>query len=394
MAAWIITLVCLTLFALGLPIVLTMALWAAAISYLVVDLSLANFGQNAWYGLENFAFLALPLFIVTGDLVLAGGIARHLAGFANALVGWIRGGLAMATIMACGFFAAITAAAGGTVGVIIPPSIIYIVYGIIMNVSPVDLFVAGIVPGIFMVLFMMLAAHLLARFGLQHAPASGASFGVTEAVRGAWRARHGFVAVALIMGSIYLGIFSPTEAAALAAAYAWVAGVLFTRELKLSATHRVMHRSAQINGLLVPIVALSIMLQQAISLLGVTESVERFVSGFGGRVAVTAVIMLIILAVGTVFESVPNVIMTAPILAPAAYAVGIDPIQFAMIFLLGDTLGFITWPYGLNLFVASSLTGIPYMKISYRALWYCAALLFPWIMVAVFPWMTLGLLGR
>src|SRR5438445_346434 len=265
MEAWIITLVCLTLFALGLPIVLTMALWAAAISYLVVDLSLANFGQNAWYGLENFAFLALPLFIVTGDLVLAGGIARHLAGFANALVGWIRGGLAMATIMACGFFAAIsgsnaattatigsimipemnrrgydrvfaaaTAAAGGTVGVIIPPSIIYIVYGIIMNVSPVDLFVAGIVPGIFMVLFMMLA-------------------------------------------------------------------------------------------------------------------------------------------VGTVFESVPNVIMTAPILAPAAYAVGIDPIQFAMIFLLGDTLGFITWPYGLNLFVASSLTGIPYMKISYRALWYCAA---------------------
>ena len=425
MEAWIITLVCLTLFALGLPIVLIMALWTAAISYFVVNLSLANFGQNAWYGLENFAFLALPLFIVTGDLVLAGGIARHLAGFANALVGWIRGGLAMATIMACGFFAAIsgsnaattatigsimipemnrrgydrvfaaaTAAAGGTVGVIIPPSIIYIVYGIIMNVSPVDLFVAGIVPGIFMVLFMMLAAHLLARFGLQHAPASGASFAVREAVRGAWRARHGFVAVALIMGSIYLGIFSPTEAAALAAVYAWVAGVLFTRELKLSATHRVMHRSAQINGLLVPIVALSIMLQQAISLLGVTDSVERFVSGFGGRVAVTTVIMLIILAVGTVFESVPNVIMTAPILAPAAYAVGIDPIQFAMIFLLGDTLGFITWPYGLNLFVASSLTGIPYMKISYRALWYCAALLFPWIMVAAFPWMTLGLLGR
>ena len=224
-------------------------------------------------------------------------------------------------------FAAATAAAGGTVGVIIPPSIIYIVYGIIMNVSPVDLFVAGILPGIFMVLFMMLAAHLLARFGLQHAPASGASFAVTEAARGGWRARHGFVAVALIMGSIYLGIFSPTEAAALAAVYAWVAGVLFTGELKLSATHRVMHRSAQINGLLVPIVALSIMLQQAISLLGVTESVERFVSGFGGRVAVTAVIMLIILAVGTVFESVPNVIMTAPILAPAAYAVGIDPTQ-------------------------------------------------------------------
>src|SRR3989442_7223712 len=118
MAAWIIPLVCLTLFALGLPIVLTMALWTAEISYLVVDLSLANFGQNAWYGLENFAFLALPLFIVTGDLVLAGGIARHLAGFANALVGWIRGGLAMATIMACGFFAAISGSNAATTATI------------------------------------------------------------------------------------------------------------------------------------------------------------------------------------------------------------------------------------------------------------------------------------
>src|SRR2546426_11271664 len=106
MAAWIITLVCLTLFALGLPIVLTMALWTAAISYFVVNLSLANFGQNAWYGLENFAFLALPLFIVTGDLVLAGGIAPHLARFANTLVGRIRGGVEMATILTCGFLAA------------------------------------------------------------------------------------------------------------------------------------------------------------------------------------------------------------------------------------------------------------------------------------------------
>src|SRR2546427_1766039 len=116
MEVWIISLVCLTLFALGLPIVLIMALWTAAISYFVVNLSLANFGQNAWYGLENFAFLALPLFIVTGDLVLAGGIARHLAGFANALVGWIRGGLARATIMACGFFAAVRGSDGAPPG--------------------------------------------------------------------------------------------------------------------------------------------------------------------------------------------------------------------------------------------------------------------------------------
>ncbi len=423
MDAWIITLVVMVLFVLGLPIVLCMGLWTVLISYFVVNLSLNNLGQTVWYGLENFSFLGLPLFILTGDLVLGGGIARRLAAFANALVAWALGGLAMATIMACGFFASIsgsnaattatmgsimipemsrrgyervfaaaTAAAGGTVGVIIPPSIIYIVYGVIMNVSSVDLFVAGIIPGILMVVFMMVAANLAACIRPGTAPPPEGSFSARAAVRTAWEARHGFVAVALILGSVYLGIFSPTESASLAVVYAWVAGVVFTRELSLSKTPRIRHRSAQINGLLVPIAALAVVLQQAVSLLGVTAIVQNWLSGFGSRAAVTAVIMLIILAVGTFFESVPNVIMTAPILAPAAYAVGIDPIQFAMIFLLGDTLGFITMPYGLNLFVASSLTGIPYMQISVKALWYCAALLIPWILVASFPWLSLGLL--
>ena len=423
MDAWTITIVCVVLFALGLPIVLTMGLWVVAISYFVVDLSLANMGQTAWYGLENFSFLALPLFVLTGDLVLAGGIARRLAVFANSFVGWIQGGLAMATIMACGFFASIsgsnaattatmgsimipemtkrrydrvfaaaTVAAGGTVGVIIPPSIIYIVYGIVMNVSPVDLFVAGLLPGALMVVFMMLAAFLFGRFRPGMVPPAEGKFTIKGPFETAWGARHGFIATGLILGSVYLGIFSPTESAALAVVYAWIAGVFFTRELPFRASPRVMHRSAQINGLLVPIVALSIVLQQVMSLLGLIEKVGAFVGAFGSRAAVTAIIMLIILLVGTVFESVPNVIMTAPILAPAAYAVGIDPVQFAMIFLLGDTLGFITWPYGLNLFVASSLTGIPYMKISVMALWYCAALLIPWVLVAAFPWLTLGLL--
>ncbi len=424
MAAWIITVVVLVLFALGLPILLCMGLWVLLISWFVVDLSLVNMGQTAWYGLENFSFLALPLFILTGDLVLGGGIARRLAEFANALVSWARGGLAMATIMACGFFASIsgsnaattatmgsimipemskrgyervfaaaTVAAGGTVGVIIPPSIIYIVYGIIMNVSPVDLFVAGIVPGTMMIIFMMLVANLVPRVRRGTAPAPEGMFSAVRAVKTAWNARHGFVAVGLILGSVYLGIFSPTESAALAVVYAWVAGVFFTREMPIRVTGRVVHRSAQINGLLVPIAALAVLLQQAISLLGVTEMVGDWLSGFGGRATVTLVIMLIILLVGTVFESVPNVIMTAPVLAPAAYAVGIDPIRFAMIFLIGDTLGFITWPYGLNLFVASSLTGIPYMRVSVQALWYCGALLVPWIIVAAWPWASIGLLG-
>jgi C4-dicarboxylate transporter DctM subunit len=423
MEAWLILAGCTVLFLLGVPIVLAMGLWVAAVSYFVVDLSLANLGQSAWFGLESFSLLALPLFILTGDLILAGGIARRLAAFAAALVGWIRGGLAMATIVACGFFAAIsgsnaataatmgqimipemtrrgydrvfaaaTVAAGGTVGVIIPPSISYVVYGVIMNVSPVDLFIAGIVPGILMVIVMVLAVAVVGRVQPARVPAVERSFSTTESLRTAWGARHGVIAVGLVLGGVYLGVFSPTESAAFAVVYAWLAGVLSTRELSLRATPRIMTRSAQINGLLVPIVAFSMLLQQVLSLLGVTDVVQEFMAGFGGRVAVTAAIMAVILLVGTFFESVPNIVMTAPVLAPAAYAAGMDPVQFAMLFLLGDTIGFITMPYGLNLFVASSLSGIPYMRVAVAALWYCAALMIPWALVAGVPAVSLGLL--
>lgn len=423
MAAWLITLLCAILFAFGLPVVLSMGLWVILVSYFVVDLSLANIGQTVWYGLENFSFLALPLFILTGDLVLFGGIAGRLAAFANSLVSWLRGGLAMGTIIACGFFAAIsgsnaattatmgrimipemtrrnydrvfaaaTAASGGTLGVIIPPSILYLIYGVLMNVSPVDLFTAGLLPGILMCLFMAAAAHLVARFRPDVAPGAVTAFSVRASLRGAWEARHGFVAIALILGSVYGGIFSPTESAALAVVYGWVTGVFFTRGFSVKDTPRVMGRSAQINGLLVPIVALSVVLQQAISLLGVTEIIQTSVSAVGGRVAVTLVIMLVVLIVGMFLESVPDMILTAPILAPAAYAVGIDPIHYAMIFLIGDSIGFITPPYGLNLFVASSLTGISYLRIAVAAFWYFVALMIPWILVAFVPWISLGLL--
>lgn len=423
MDATTITLAVLALFFLGTPIILAMGLWVVAISYFVQDLSLANVGQTAFFGLSNFALLAFPLFILTGDFILAGGIARRLTEMAHAIVGWIRGGLAMATIVACGFFAAIsgsnaattaamgqimipdmvrrgydrtfaaaTAASGGTVGVIIPPSISYVVYGVVMMVSPGDLFFAGIIPGILMIVSMCLAVRVAAWFKPAWIPRDMVPFSTGRVARTAWEARLGFVAIALLLGGVYMGWFSPTEAAGVAVVYTFLAGWLFTRELSLRQAPQVILRSAQITGLLAPMVAFSVVLQQNVSLLGVAEAVEQFLAGFGERWVVTAIIMLIILAVGTFFESVPNIIMTAPILAPAAYAVGIDPIQFAMIFIIGDTIGFITMPYGLNLFVASSLSGIPYMRVAVAALWFMVALLVPWTLVAVFPELSLALL--
>ena len=418
-----ITLVVIALFLLGTPIIPAMGLWVVAVSYFVQDLSLANLSQTAFFGLSNFALLAFPLFILTGDFCLAGGIAQRLTEMAHAMVGWLRGGLAMVALVACGLFAAIngsnvattaaigqimisdmtrrgydrtftaaTVASGGTVGVIIPPSISFIVYGAIMMVSPVDLFIAGIIPGILMVVAMCLAVMVVSRLRQEWIPRDIVPFSFRRLARATWDARLGLLAIALPLSGIQLDWFSPTEAAGVTVAYTFLAGWLFTRQLSLRKAPEVIFRSAQITGLLAPMLAFSIVLQQNISLLGITDAVEKFLTGFGGRWLVTATIMGIILAVGTFFESVPNIIMTAPILAPAAYAVGIDPVQFAMIFIIGDTIGFITMPYGLNLFVASSLTGIPYMRISVVALWYVAALMVPWALVATVPELSLGLL--
>jgi C4-dicarboxylate transporter DctM subunit len=423
MNAATVSLIVMALFFLGTPLVPLMGLWAVLISYFVQDLSLANLSQTAFSGLSNFALLAFPLFILTGDFCLAGGIAQRLTEMAQALVGWVRGGLAMVALVACGLFAAIngsnvattaaigqimisdmarrgydrtftaaTVASGGTVGVIIPPSISFIVYGAVMMVSPVDLFVSGIIPGILMVVAMCIAVRVVSRLKPDWIPKDTTPFSFRRVVGATMAARWGLLAIALPLAGVYMGWFSPTEAAGVTVAYTFLAGWLLTRQLSLRKTPEVIFRSAQITGLLAPMLAFSIVLQQNLSLLGIADAVEKLLTGFGGRWVVTAAIMGIILVVGTFFESVPNIIMTAPILAPAAYAVGIDPVQFAMIFIIGDTIGFITMPYGLNLFVASSITAIPYMRIAVVALWYVAALIVPWVLVAVFPDLSLGLL--
>ena len=423
MDATTITLAVIALFLLGTPIVPAMGLWVVAISYFVEDLSLSNLSQTAFFGLSNFALLAFPLFILTGDFCLAGGIAQRLTDMAHAIVGWIRGGLAMVAIVACGLFAAIngsnvattaaigqlmisdmtrrgydrtftaaTMAAGGTVGVIIPPSISFIVYGAVMMVSPGDLFIAGIIPGILMVVAMCLAVVVVSWSKPEWIPKDVTPLSFGHLARAAWEAWLGLMAMALPLTGIQFGWFSPTEAAGVTVAYTFLAGWLLTRQLSLKKAPEVIFRSAQITGLLAPMLAFSIALQQNISLLGITDAVGKFLTGVGGRWLVTVTVMGIILAVGTVLESVPNIIMTAPILAPAAYAVGIDPVQFALIFVIGDAIGFITMPYGLNLFVASSLSAIPYMRISVVALWYVAALMVPWVLVAAVPELSLGLL--
>ncbi|MEE1557252.1 MAG: TRAP transporter large permease subunit, partial [Alphaproteobacteria bacterium] len=282
MLTLLISFLAMVFFALGTPILLVIGLWVVGM-HLVFEFSLANLGGTMFESLNSYALLAAPLFILTGDLISAGGIARRMSDFAIALLGWLRGGLGMASIGAAGMFAAIsgsnsattatigsitypamvennyekhfsaaTAAAGGTVGIIIPPSILFIVYGYLISLPISELFLAGIIPGIMMVVAMMLACHLVSR---KHGYGHIARFRWTLLFKTFPGAAIGGMAIVVVLYGIYSGICSPTEASAVTAVYCLLAGLFLTRETKWRNLHKIFFRSAIIVGILMPLVA-------------------------------------------------------------------------------------------------------------------------------------------
>ncbi|WP_308917130.1 TRAP transporter large permease [Jannaschia sp. LMIT008] len=438
------------LFMLGVPVFLVIGYWVIGMSF-VLGLPLVNIGAALGdVFTDGFALLAMPLFILTGDLINRSGIARRLSDFAYACLGWIRGGLAMASIAACGLFAAIsgsnsattatigsmlhpemtkggyderfsaaTAAAGGTLGIIIPPSIIFIVYGFLLNLPISDLFVAGILPGMLMALAMMTACFVVCwRNGWGHliglSPAR-----IVKTALGAWL---GFFAIGLVLWGIYTGQFSPTEAAGVTVGFCIIVGFVCLPLYR--AVHRgrdeeetpierrsfadmlvvrgfgplelpsITMRSAQITGILAPLIAVSVVMQQMLSVLGAQEVITDFVTSMGGYYAVLFTAMAIVFVSGMVLESLPVTIILAPILAPIAASVGVDPIQFAVIFLVGASIGFITPPYGLNLYVASGVTGVPYFRLLRYIVPYLIALIGSWLAIALVPELSTLLLPQ
>ena len=433
------------LFMLGVPVFLVIAYWVIGCSF-VLGLTLDNMGAEILNVFnKGFALLAMPLFILTGDLINKSGIARRLSDFAYACLGWLRGGLAMASLGACGLFAAIsgsnsattatigsmlhpemvkggyderfsaaTAAAGGTVGIIIPPSIIFIVYGFLMNLPISDLFVAGILPGALMVIGMQAACWVICRLNGWGYLIPLQFNRVLKTAFGAWL---GFFAIGLVLWGIYTGKFSPTEAAGVTVGFCIITGLiswlmsrlmrqdpnrtwkdksygemLMVEGFTLWQVPGITMRSAEITGILAPLIAISVVMQQILSLLGAQQVIGDFVTSMGGYYAVLFTAMVIVFFSGMVLESLPVTIILAPILAPIAASVGIDPIHFSVIFLVGASIGFITPPYGLNLYVASGVTGVPYFRLLRYTVPYLFALISVWILVSLTPDLALMLL--
>lgn len=409
---------------LGVPIYASLGITGLLVTY-ITDAPLVFATQNVLNGLDKFPLLAIPAFILAGNIMEKGGITRDIIDIFRQAFGHIPGSLGLVTIFSCMFFAAISgsgpgtvaaigsimipamikygyppayaasvSATGGTLGVMIPPSNPLIIYGIIANVSIADLFAAGMLPGLMVAIVLAGVAYLLAvRSGaVMEAPEEEQTGDRPGMLRLIWKAKFALFLPAFILGGIYSGIFTPVEAAVCAVVYAIVVSLLVYRELTWSSLMVAFEDAVRLSGALMIIVACSTLFATVVTLERIPQDV---VEAFGGITESPTVILLLICAllivIGTFMETISAIIILAPILVPLVKSYGIDPIHFGIILIVTVEIAFLTPPLGVNLFVAGSIARIRFEKIAIAILPFVAALILSMLVVIFVPALSLAL---
>ena len=349
--------------------------------------------QRMFNGLNSFTLLAIPLFMLAGEIMNRGALSKKMVRFANCLLGWVHGGLGFTVVISCMFIAAILGsasaaaamigaimipemvdrgyskefscaltAAAGSIGPIIPPSIPMIIYGVIANVSVVKLFCAGYVPGIMMgVMFMVYSYFYARRRGYPAEP--------QPSYQEVWRAfkvaAPTLLLPVLIMGSILSGMCTPTESAVLAVAYALILSCLVYRTLPLRELKSVLVNSAKSAAMVLVVISTANLLSWAVTVLNIPKMMADLVYSITSSPAVFLVIVNLLLIVAGMFLDAGSAIMIlSPVLLPIALSLQIDPLAFGIIMVVNLSIGVLTPPVGLNLYVVSSLSGVDIMKVA------------------------------
>jgi len=397
MASLLLVGLLLGLLALNVPVAVTFGIAGALFLVLLTDVPLTLIPQQMFGGTDSTVLQAVPFFLLAGALMDKGGISRRLINFANVLVGWVTGGLAMVSVVASMFFAGISGSAAadsaavgsvmipamarkgyakdfaaaliacaGTIGTMIPPSIPMIIYGVTTGTSIGGLFIAGVVPGVLMGLALMAHAYAVSR-------RRGYSGLALPSAREAWVAfREALLTLlmpVIVVGGILGGIFTPTEAAAIAVFYSLVLGGLVYRELRWSSLPEILVQTGLSTGIVMFLIATStaygwILARQGIplalanSFTGVTENPWVFL----------LLVNLLLLVVGTVMETVPAIIIFAPVLLPLAKRLDVDPVFFGVLMVVNLSIGLASPPSGATLFVSTAIANESLERVC-RAVW-------------------------
>ncbi len=416
MAAIILLLLVLLALALRQNVIVILIGAAAYVHLVWGDGQLEFLAEDIWISLDNSLLLAIPMFLLAGSIMTRGSIARRLIDLAISVTRPLPGGLAVATILSCAIFAAISGSSpvtllavgtilypallqhgypkrfalgaltsGGTLGIVIPPSIPLILYGIVTETSIADLFIAGIIPGLMIAAVLAFYSYWVNR----HMPAEPFDLNevLTALARGGWSA----MLPVILLGGIYSGFFSPTEAAAVALVYALFVEIFIHRELKPVDFYHTAVETAKLLGMLFPIVAVALSLKTILTIEEVPDQLAIWISTITeNKIAFLLAVNLLLLVVGFLFDVISAILILAPLLLVPAIAFGIDPIHLGIIMVINLEIGFLTPPMGLNLIVAMTAFREKFLEICYAVLPFIA-LIFGVLMVVTF-WPATALL--
>ncbi|MBN3006690.1 C4-dicarboxylate transporter DctM subunit [Chromobacterium alkanivorans] len=405
MNALIIFSLLLVLMLSGMPISISLGLTVLTFLFTMTQVPIEAVALKLFTGIEKFEIMAIPFFILAGNFLTHGGVAKRMINFATSLVGHWHGGLGLAGVLACALFAAVSGSSPATVvaigsillpamvkqgfpnrfgagvittsgalGILIPPSIVMVMYSVATNTSVGQLFMAGVVPGLMLATLLGFTTWYRAR-----------KFGYPRLAKASWGQRWrafrksmwGLFLIVVVIGGIYSGIFTPTEAAAMSAVYAFIVAVFVYKDMTLKQVPKVLLDSASMSAMLLYIITNAVLFSFLMTSEGIPQAMAGWLIDAGlGPIAFLLVVNILLLLAGNVMEPSSIVLILAPILFPVAVALGINPVHFGILIVVNMEVGMCHPPVGLNLYVASGITKMGITELT----------------VAVWPWL-LTMLG-
>jgi len=388
----------------GMPISIALGLTVLSFLFILTDVPVQAVALKLFTGIEKFEIMAIPFFILAGNFLTHGGVARRMIDFATSMVGHWHGGLALSGVLACALFAAVSGSSPATVvaigsillpamlrqgypksfgagvvttsgalGILVPPSIVMVMYSVSTNTSVGKLFMAGVIPGLMLALLLGLTTWVLAR-KRNYPRLPRASF--AERWRAFRRSVWGLLLIVLVIGGIYSGMFTPTEAAAVSAVYAFVIVVFVYRDLNIRQVPKVLLDSAAMSAMLLYIITNAVLFSFLMTSEGIPQAMAGGIMDMGlGVIGFLLMVNLLLLLAGNVMEPSSIILILAPILFPIAMALGIDPVHFGIIMVVNMEIGMCTPPVGLNLYVASGIARMGITELTLAVL--------PWLLTMV-----------
>lgn len=402
----------------GTPMAIAMGAATAITMLTTTNLGSTTIATACFSGLDSFPLLAVPFFILAGNLMKFGGLSRKILDFADALVGHIKGSLGMVTVVASMFFAALSGsspatvsaigsmvipemepegydrdygtalvAAAGTIGVIIPPSIPFVIYGVTANTSIADMFKAGVLPGVLIGLALMLVNYIyVTKNGY------GQQMKKYFSLRKVWvTLKETYLALlvpVIILGGIYAGIFTPTESAVVGVVYTLLVGVFAYHELTPATIYEAFRDSVLVNGQTMFLVGFSMAFARFLTMSQIPASIAKSIAVIDSKIIVLLMINLFLLIVGCFIDNISSMLILTPIFLPIVQSYGMSSVQFGIMMTVNLCIGFITPPYGANLFIASAVSGESIIKISRRIIPMIAAMLIVLLALTFVPWLS------